>query len=324
MAYAGINGSITLYSGSWYMKLPFKSESINPKYRTTVTSDAVTGKRGKLGLFINGRAYEGSIDLEVFDMTDSSGATYKHALLGFLFYLALGSYTAGTGKIVLGTSAPKIDAIKIDHGDSTNGVIYYKDAYVTGFSYRAPADGVPTVTLDIRATSMNTTYSPTATINLNKADFKSFYRPSDYTMSLGTGSTWADMTSLITNLELSTSMDTLEGSAGFGNPVDLPIAPGLMDAWDITVEFNFNNLKDINTWTSLKTALTGGKACTEDIKLDIDSPMKTGTKATLLITKPFVTEFNHDMSSTDFLRGKLALKVPADGIELSGVLFPAS
>lgn len=319
-SYAGINGSITLYSGSWYMKLPFKSESINPKYRTTVTSDAVTGKRGKLGLFINGRAYEGSIDLEVFDMTDSSGATYKHALLGFLFYLALGSYTAGTGKIALGTSAPKIDAIKIDHGDIDYGIIYYKDAYVTGFSYRAPADGVPTVTLDIRATSMDTTYSPTATINLNKADFKSFYRPSDYAVKLGS----TPITTSITNLELSTSMDTLEGSAGFGNPVDLPIAPGLMDAWDITMEFNVSNLKDINSWTSLKTALTSGTQSTENIALEIDSPMKTGNKAVLTITKPFVTEFNHDMSSTDFLRGKLALKVPADGIELSGVLFPAS
>jgi len=316
--YAGIDGSITIYTESWYMKLPFKSESINPKYRTTVTSDAVTGKRGKLGLFINGRAYEGSIDLEAFDMTDDSEApTYKHVLLGLLFYLALGKYDSTEEKVSLGTSAPSISAIKIDHGDSTNGVIYYKDAYVTGFSYRAPADGVPTITLDIRAKSMDTTYTPTATIDLNYVDFKSFYRPSDYAVKLGS----TPITTSITNLELSTSMDTLEGSAGFGNPVDLPIAPGLMDAWDITMEFNVSNLKDINSWASLKTALTSGTQSTENITLEIDSPMETGNKAILTITKPFVTEFNHDMSSTDFLRGKLALKAPADGIELTGVLI---
>ena len=332
MAYAGIDGKVTLYIATpiaadkkyWKLSLPFKSESINPKYRTVVASESVAGKRGKLGQFINGRAYEGSIELDLFDLTNS-GTTPRtvHGLLGLMFYAALGNYASN--KVSLGTTAPRLAFVVIDHGDTSNGIIYYKNAYLSGFSCRLPADGVPSITLDVRAESYGEG-EPTLETDWTAVDIKgsleysSFYRPSDYTIELNT----TNMTSLVTNIELSTSMDVLEGSAGYGNPVDLPIAPALMDSWDINLEFNVNKLTTLNDWAELQAALTGGKASTLDITVTLKSPMDDTKSAVMTITKPFVTEFNHDMSASDFLRGKLVLKAPADGIELTGITLPTT
>ena len=332
MAYAVIDGKVTLYIATptaadkkyWKLSLPFKSESINPKYRTVVASESVAGKRGKLGQFINGRAYEGSIELDLFDLTNS-GTTPRtvHGLLGLMFYAALGNYASN--KVSLGTTAPRLAFVVIDHGDTSNGIIYYKNAYLSGFSCRLPADGVPSITLDVRAESYGEG-EPTLEIGWSAIDVKgsleysTFYRPSDYTIELNT----TNMTSLVTNIELSTSMDVLEGSAGYGNPVDLPIAPALMDAWDINLEFNVNKLTTLNDWAELQAALTGGKASTQNIKVTLKSPMNDTKSAIMTITKPFVTEFNHDMSASDFLRGKLVLKAPADGIELTGITLPTT
>ena len=288
-------------------KVPMRSESINPSYSNIVNSEALLGKRTPVGTYIGGRTYEGSIDIELFDVGD--GVDYFNELLGLLFYTILGSYDDSNEKITFNTTdGPKIDYLVINHESST---VVYSDVYVTGFNFRVPTDGIPTVTLDVRATGQGG--SPSADIDKTNIEYSTFYNAENLAFKVST----SDVSNKVYNFELSLNQNLLDFYT-YGDLDPQGLEPSTVDLGEITIEYYPEAVETIDLNTALETAFKDGTPLAVPIELDIESPL-TSDVAKLVVNQAFVVEYTHDISGNEFITATLGLRVSAEDIELQGV-----
>ena len=293
--------------------LPLRSESINQR-ADTLTSEAILGNRAFPSATITRRVYEGSIDVELFDVTENvTTPTYAHELLGILYWTIAGKYSSKS--VSWNTTAPKIDFIEISHDGKS---IYYKDCYVTGFSWRFPSDAVPTATIDVRATSVTDTAPTGYTVDRTGISYNKFYNSKHFSFLVGT-----TQITTVRNFEMSLSQNVIDG-VKFGSLDVAYVEPTNTDLATINIEFYIpdtaTDMSLSNTLNSaVGTAWDGGTSLTSDLKLTINSPTKDGTNATLAISDAVVTEYTHDISANDFIIGRASFRAPASGITLSGV-----
>lgn len=291
--------------------LPFRSESINPR-ANTITSEAILGNRAIKGATVTTRTYQGSLDIELFDITDSATTpTFKHHLLGFVFYSILGSISSET--VSLGTSAPKWNYLVIEHGTSSSK-LQWKDLYVTGVNVRFPADGIPTATLDVLTTGTDDATISGYTSVISASSYASYYNSSHLTLK----SVSTSVTS-VRNFELSLNMDTLQATT-FGSLDVAEITPNKLEMAQVNIEFYINSFSD-TLYAAVLNTYNSGAMSTGNITLEIDSPIKTGTKAILTLVNYYVTELSHDISGNDYIVCRATLQVPADKITLDGIAF---
>ncbi len=304
---------LTIGSAKIKYKLPLRSESINQK-ADTLTSEAILGDRAFPSATVTRRVYEGSIDVELFDVTENvTTPTYAHELLGILYWTIAGSYSSNS--VSWNTTEPQIDFIEISHGGKS---IYYKDCYVTGFSWRFPSDAVPTATIDIRATSIQYTAPTGYTVDRTGISYDKFYNSTHFSFLVG-----STLISTVRNFEMSLSQNVGDG-VKFGSLDVAYIEPTNTDLATINIEFyipdSATDMSLSNTFNSaVGTAWDGGTSLTSDLKLIINSPTKASAKAELTISKAVVTEYTHDISANDFIIGRASFRAPASGITLSGV-----
>lgn len=295
------------------LELPFRSESINPR-GSSFTSEAILGNRAVKGATITARTYQGSIDLEIFDLTTNSPAA-KHALLGALMYLVLGGYSSGT--VSLSSTVPKLKYLEIQHGSSASA-LKWSDLFVTGLSLRFPSDGVPTATLDVLAKSTVTSSAPSANVTYTSFLYESYYTPKDLKLKIGT----SEVTSFIRNLELSFSLNTLQASA-WGSLDVADISSGMLDMAQVTVEFYISSMTSA-PFNTFKATYDSGSMSTTELTVLISSPTQASNVAELKFSGYYVTEMSHDISGNDYIVCRATLQVPAEKITLSGVDFGLS
>ncbi len=298
--------------------LPLRSENINQR-ADTLTSEAIMGKRTMGGALVTKRVYEGSIDVELFDVTGSitQGQTtteFSHELLALLLYTIAGRY-ASNSVTFNPSKAPKIDFLEVKLNSTTK--IIYQDCYVTGLSLRFPADAVPTATIDIRALGTATATPSTNTLTRN-VSFTNFYNSKNLTFRVG-----SNTIDTIRNFEISFSQNVIDATA-FGSLDVKYVEPANVEPATINVEFYIRNSatslslsQTLNT--ALGTAWDNGAASTSAVILEITSPTVTTKKATLQISSPIVVEYTHDLSANEFVVGKLGLRANAENITLNGV-----
>ena len=304
---------LTIGTAKIKYKLPLRSESINQR-ADTLTSEAILGNRAFPSATITRRVYEGSIDVELFDVTENVAApTYAHELLGILYWTIAGDYSSDS--VSWSKTVPKIGFIEISHDGKS---IYYKDCYVTGFSWRFPSDAVPTATIDVRATSVQDTAPTGYTVDRTDISYNKFYNSKHFSFLVG-----ATQISTVRNFEMSLSQNVIDG-VKFGSLDVAYVEPTNTDLATINIEFYIpdtaTDMSLSNTFDSaVGTAWDGGTSLTSDLKLTINSPTKDGTNATLAISDAVVTEYTHDISANDFIIGRASFRAPASGITLSGV-----
>lgn len=292
--------------------LPFRSESINPR-ANSITSEAILGNRAVSGATITSRTFQGSVDLELFDVT-ASGATptFKHHLLGALMYLILGNFSSGT--VSLGSVVPKIDYLVVNHGGAT-GRLQWKDLYVTGLNLRFPSDGIPTATLDVLATNTDSSTISGYTSVLTAAGYSNYYTPANLALKLGSTS----YTAMIRNLEVSLSMNTLQATA-WGSLDVVEVSPGLLEMAQVSIEFYTDSFTD-GLFNALNSVYNSGAISSSSLVIEIDSPTNSGNKATMTFGNFYVTEMTHDISGNDYIVCRATLQVPASKITLGGIAF---
>lgn len=310
---------LTIGTAKIKYKLPLRSESINQR-ADTLTSEAILGNRAFPSATITRRVYEGSIDVELFDVTENVATpTYAHELLGILYWTIAGSYASGS-VTWNSTSVPKIDYIEISHDGK---LIYYQDCYVTGFSWRFPSDAVPTATIDIRATSVTYTAPTGYTVDRTSVSYNKFYNSKHFSFLVG-----STPISTVRNFEMSLSQNVIDG-VKFGSLDVAYVEPTNTDLATINIEFYIldtaTDMSLSNTFNSaVGTAWDDGTSLTSDLKLTINSPTKNGVNATLTISNAVVTEYTHDISANDFIIGRASFRAPASGISLNGVTIKTS
>ena len=300
--YATINGTKIAY------KLPIRSESINPSYNNIVNSEALLGKRTPVGTYVGGKTYEGSIDVEVFDFGD--GTNYYNELLGFLVFVALGNYDDTNNKVTFNTTdGIKLDYVVVNHEDSQ---VVYTDVFVTGFNLRFPTDGIPTATLDVRATSQGgTPYTPD--IDKTDIDYSTFYNAKNLAFKIDT----SDVSTKVYNFELSLNQNILDYYT-YGSLDPRGLEPSTVDLGEITIEYYPEAVDTIDLDGTLETAFNTGSPLAVPVSLEITSPL-TSEVAKLIINQAFVVEYTHDISGNEYITSTLGLRVSAEDISLEGV-----
>lgn len=315
MPLVGGTSSVTLYftisTNKYAMTLPLRSESINPKYGAVNKSEALLGQRAPAGVFIGKLAYEGNIEFELHDFTDTAATpTYKHSLLAVVLWSILGNYSSGT--VSLNTSsAPKLDYVKITHGGSD---VIYQDVYVTNLSIRVNNDGIPTGTLDVKAKSIATSVSGTYT-DITRS-FGRVYNATHFTVKVGS----TDVTSKVASIEITIPQNVIEyytlGSLNARN-----MQASSLEMADVRIEYYPDSVTSIDLDSALKTAFESGTPSSSNVIVEITSPTVSTTKATLTLGSPFVTEYTHDINGPEYITSNLSLQVSPANITLSGVLI---
>jgi hypothetical protein len=320
MPLVGNNSKLTLYltigSAKIAYALPFRSESINPKFNNINNSEALLASRTPVGVFVGNKVYEGSIDVELFDVTDAVSDAFRHELLAVLFWTILGNYDSASNLISLGTSAPKIDYIKIEHD---NAVVYYDTALLSGFSLRMPVDGVPTATLDVRAKAQ----ASSSTIDLSAytvvgpaspySQFQ-FYNAKYLALKVG----GIDLSDKVFNFEMSVNQNLLDYFT-YGSLDARGIDAGALDLAEITLEYYPTAVEDIDLSSALAGAFNNGTKSAQSVSLEITSVVDETKTATLTLASPFVVEYSHDVSGPEYISARLGLRESASNITLGGV-----
>lgn len=314
MPLTGGTSSLTLYftidTKKYAMKLPLRSESINPKYGTVSKSEALTGSRAPIGVFVGRLAYEGNIEFELHDFTDTAATpTYKHSLLAVVLWSVLGNYSSGT--VSMGASAPKLDYIAISHGGSK---VIYQDAYVSNLSIRINNDGIPTGTMDVRAKAVVASV-PTDYTDITR-DFGNVYNPSHFAIKVGS----TEITSKVASIEVTIPQNVIEYYT-LGSLNTRGMQASSLEMADVRIEYYPDSVTSIDLDNALKTAFENGSASTSDVIVEIASPVSASTKATLTLGKPFVTEYTHDINGPEYITSNLSLQVSPANITLAGVLI---
>jgi hypothetical protein len=322
MPLVGGTSSVTLYftisTNKYAMRLPLRSESINPKYGAVNKSEALLGQRAPAGVFVGKLAYEGNIEFELHDLTGQTGSppttTYKHMLLAVALWGVLGSYNSTTQSVSLNTStAPKFDYIKVTHGNSS---VIYQDVYVTNLSIRVNSDGIPTATMDVRAKSTTTTDPTGYTDLMASKSFGNVYNATHFKVKVGS----TEITSKVASIEITIPQNIIDYyTLGSLNARDM--AASSLEVADVKIEYYPDAVTSIDLATDLNTAFTNGTASTSDVIIEISSPSLANTTATLTLGKPFVTEFTHDINGPEYITSNLSLQVSPANISLTGVLI---
>lgn len=309
---------VTIDSNKYQVALPIRSESVNPR-SNTITSEALLGNRAQKGATITSKTFQGSIDVELFDVSTSNRT---HALLGFLAWLGLGSYDDTNKKVVLNTSAAaKLDYLAVAHGSSSE-VKQWKDLYVTGLNFRFPGNGIPTATFDVLSKDEDSS-DPSSTYTnslIAVSDFKNYYTPANLSFTANS----VAKSSQISNLELSLTQETLQANA-WGSLNAAEITPSMLQMAQISLEFYVDSLTS-GLFKDLHDVYASGAA--EDaypIEVDITSPDDgLVSAAKIAISKFYVTELSHDISGNDYIMARATIQVPADSLEFQNVdLNPA-
>jgi hypothetical protein len=315
MPLVGGTSSVTLYftigANKYLMRLPLRSESINPKYGAVNKSEALTGSRAPIGVFVGKLAHEGNIEFELHDFTDTNATpSYKHSMLAVALWSVLGSY--GSGTVSLNTSsAPKFDYIRVTHGNSD---IIYQDVYVSNLSIRVNNDGIPTGTLDVRAKSIATSISGTYTdITRN---FGRVYNATHFVVKVGS----SDVTSKVASIEITIPQNIIDyytlGSLNARNMI-----ASSLEIADVRIEYYPDSVTNIDLDNALRTAFENGTPSSNNVIVEITSPTVSTTKATLTLGSPFVTEYTHDINGPEYITANLSLQVSPSNISLSGILI---
>lgn len=295
------------------IELPFRSESINPRFNNINSSEALFGKRTPVGVYVGNKTYEGSIDVELFDATDADATldAYRHSLLAFLFWSILGNYDAATSIVSLNTTnAPKIEAIEVIHDSST---VVYTDVYLSGFSVRFPVDGVPTATLDVRAASTGS--APTGHILVLTADdFVEFYKADDLTLYVNN----AEISNKVYNFEFTLNQNLIDYFT-YGSLNAAGIDAGNLELAEINIEYYPSDVATIDLNAALETAFTNGTQSSVSVALGVKSPVDATREAKITLASPFVVEFSHDISGPEYITARLGLRESADEITIEGV-----
>lgn len=296
------------------IKVPLRSESVNPRYNQVSNSEALLGQRAPVGTFVGQLSYEGSIEMELFDVTDA-GTTplYRHALAGILLYSVLGNYDDVNKKINLGSTAPKFDAIKIVHGGSST--IYYTDVYVTNLRMSFTTDGIATATLDVKATNRVTTWTePTLDWDYSNFNYTAPYNPKHYGFKVGTNT----LSSKVARFEITIPQEVTDYYA-FGNLNAQGVSPTRLNMAEIAIEYYPDSITAIDLDSTLETAFSNGAPLSTSISLTLDSPLKSGQVLELKINNPYVTEFTHDINGIEYITSNLTLQGSPVNIEVTGV-----
>lgn len=320
MAITGGTSSVTLYipigapiSKSVVITLPLRSESINPRYNQVTNSEALLGKRAPVGTFVGQLSYEGSIELELFDLT---AATYKHVLFGALLYTIFGAYDDTTKKITLNnTSAVKLDAIKVVHG--SDAPIYFKDAYVTSLRASFTTDGIPTVTLDVRAKSKDTAFTPpSGLLDYTSISYTVPYNAKNYAFSVGA----TNVSSKVSRFEITLPQEVIDYYT-FGSLNAADLQASRLNMAEITIEYYPNAVSTIDLDAALETAFLNGAPidATKDLKFELDSPMLTSNKLSISVDSAYVTEYTHDVNGVEYITSSLTIQASPANIEIAGV-----
>jgi len=293
-------------------RLPIRSESINPSYSNIVSSEALLGKRTPVGTFVGGKTYEGSIDLELFDFGD--GVDSYNEVLGVLAYAILGKYEHSSGKVSFNTEdAAKFLHLVVNHEDSQ---VIYDDVLVTGFNLRFPTDGVPTVTLDVKATKMGTTVT-TPDFDYSTRDFSTFYNAKNLKFIIDPDGTSNDVSNKVYNFELSLNQNVLDYYT-YGSLNPRGIEASTVDLGEITLEYYPEAVDTIDLDAIFETAFANGTPLAVPIELQIESPL-SGITAKIRVGEAFVVEYNHDISGNEYITATLGLRASAEDISVSGV-----
>jgi hypothetical protein len=314
MPLVGGTSAVTLYftlgANKYSMKLPLRSESINPKYGAVNKSEALLGSRAPVGVFVGKLSYEGNIEFELHDFTDT-GATpaYKHSMLAVVLWGILGNYASGT--VSLGSSAPKFDYIMVTHG---NNNVIYQDVYVTNLSIRINNDGIPTGTMDVRAVSVTGT-SPSGYTDITRS-FGNVYNASHIVVKVGS----TDVSSKVASIEVTIPQNVIDYYT-LGSLNARGVQASSLEMADVKIEYYPDAVNSIDLHSTLQTAFANGTACTSDVIVEITSPVSSSTKATLTLGEPFVTEYTHDINGPEFITSNLSLQVSPSNISLSGILI---
>lgn len=322
MPLVGGSSSVTLYvpngADSYIkIKLPMRSESINPRYNSVVSSEALLGNRAPVGTYVGQLTYEGTIEAELFDLTENAGVPkYKHAMLGAVLLAFFGKYDDTNKKITLSSNAPTIAAVEINHGGS---VLTYVDAVLTSLRFSFTTDGMPTVSMDLRAKGVGT--APTANI----VDFSNLTYSNPYTaknIAIKVGS--SVVTDKVSRFEVNFSQDVVDYFT-FGSFNARDIKPSRVGMAEVTIEYYPNVVASIDLSSSLNTAFVNGTACADDIIVEISSPIKSTETAVMKFSRAFVTEYTHDINGPEFISSTLGLQVSPANIEITGIdLTPAA
>lgn len=319
MPLVGNNSKLTLYltigSAKIAYALPFRSESINPKFNNINNSEALLGSRTPVGVFVGNKVYEGSIDVELFDVTDGTGLdAFRHELLAILFWTILGNYDNAGNSISLGSTAPKIDYIKIEHD---NAVVVYDTALLSGFSLRMPVDGVPTATLDVRAKAQASSSSVDLkdyTVVGPSSPYSQFYNAKHLKLKVG----GTDLSDKVFNFEMSVNQNLLDYFTY--NSLDAKgIDAGALDLAEITLEYYPTAVENIDLSSALAGAFNNGTKSAQSVSLEITSVVDETKTATLTLASPFVVEYSHDVSGPEYISARLGLRESASNITLGGV-----
>jgi hypothetical protein len=296
------------------IELPFRSESINPRFNNINSSEALFGKRTPVGVYVGNKTYEGSIDVELFDATDAADPTldtYRHSLLAFLFWSILGNYDSATSKVSLNTTnAPKIEAIEVIHDSST---VVYTDVYLSGFSVRFPVDGIPTATLDVRAASTGS--APTGHILVLTADdFVEFYKADNLTLYVNND----EISNKVYNFEFTLNQNLIDYFT-YGSLNAAGIDAGNLELAEINIEYYPSDVATIDLNAALETAFANGTQSSVSVALGVKSLVDATKEAKITLASPFVVEFSHDISGPEYITARLGLRESADEITIEGV-----
>ncbi len=320
MPLVGGTSSATLYftigTNKYSMKLPLRSESINPKYGSVNKSEALLGTRAPSGVFISKLAYEGGIEFELHDFTGSytvgtNTIEYKHSLLAVALWGIFGNYDSTAGSVSMGASAPKFDYIKITHGDKD---LIYENVYVTNLSLRLNNDGIPTGSMDVRATSTASTITGTYT-DITRT-FGNVYNPTHIVVKVGA----TEVTNKVASIEVTIPQNVMEYYT-LGSLNARGVAPSSLDMADVKIEYYPSDVASVDLASSLGTAFANGTPSAENVIVEIKSPKDATKVASLTLGKPFVTEFTHDINGPEYITSNLSLQVSPADITLSGVLI---
>jgi hypothetical protein len=296
------------------IELPFRSESINPRFNNINSSEALFGKRTPVGVYVGNKTYEGSIDVELFDATDAADPTldtYRHSLLAFLFWSILGNYDSATSIVSLNTTnAPKIEAIEVIHDSST---VVYTDVYLSGFSVRFPVDGIPTATLDVRAASTGS--APTGHILVLTADdFVEFYKADNLTLYVNND----EISNKVYNFEFTLNQNLIDYFT-YGSLNAAGIDAGNLELAEINIEYYPSDVATIDLNAALETAFANGTQSSVSVALGVKSLVDATKEAKITLASPFVVEFSHDISGPEYITARLGLRESADEITIEGV-----
>ncbi|MGC8821215.1 MAG: phage tail tube protein [Fervidobacterium sp.] len=314
MPLVGGSSSVILYipdgTNTYKIKLPMKSESINPKYNSVVSSEALLGQRAPKGTYIGQLTYEGSIEVELFDLTDATTTSeYKHALLGLLFLSIFGQYSSDTVSLN-NSSGQKLPAVIVNHGGSS---ITYLDVYVTSLRVSFTTDGIATATLDVRARATGS-YTEGTIKDLTSLSYVNPYTAKNIAVKVGSN----NVTTKVSRFELNISQDVIDYYT-FGSLNAQGISASRLGMAEVTIEYYPDSVSTIDLDAALNSAFTSGTASASGITVEIASPSSDTIKATLTLSNAFVTEYTHDINGPEYITSTLGLQVSPDNITLSGV-----